>query len=189
MEIVFFFGDNNAFLNNLEANILVLSALKLIKPIPVTHLLPAEKLAVQLCQYLRAKLVSYAKRDRQPGIVPKDLTCRLVNKPFKLRSLFMNEILHVESLQLLLEKFGDYLENFGFEYMSNEYNEPKRQLFKSIMEYCTKIRYFDSGQEYIMKKERVKYLAINSDDDDYELFSLKDEAVFSCKNFICKNAC
>ncbi|GBC49750.2 hypothetical protein GLOIN_2v1774306 [Rhizophagus irregularis DAOM 181602=DAOM 197198] len=194
-----------------------------------------------------------------------------VNKPFKLRSLFMSEILHVESLQLLLEKFGDYLENFGFEYMSNEYNEPKRQLFKSIMEYCTKIRYFDSGKpydnniylfiknnqhninyltigldfihsnytdlssilqnlgqvlppkleylnlylsfnntsdlgiflknsqntfikellivfrydisenilfyikEYIMKKERVKYLAIISDDDDYELFSLKDE--------------
>ncbi|POG71922.1 hypothetical protein GLOIN_2v1774306 [Rhizophagus irregularis DAOM 181602=DAOM 197198] len=194
-----------------------------------------------------------------------------VNKPIKLRSLFMNEILHVESLQLLLEKFGDYLENFGFEYMSNEYNEPKRQLFKSIMEYCTKIRYFDSGKpydnniylfiknnqhninyltigldfihsnytdlssilqnlgqvlppkleylnlylsfnntsdlgiflknsqntfikellivfrydisenilfyikEYIMKKERVKYLAIISDDDDYELFSLKDE--------------
>ncbi|PKK71278.1 hypothetical protein RhiirC2_778582 [Rhizophagus irregularis] len=194
-----------------------------------------------------------------------------VNKPFKLRSLFMSEILHVESLQLLLEKFGDYLENFGFEYMSNEYNEPKRQLFKSIMEYCTKIRYFDSGKpydnniylfiknyqhninyltiildfihsnytdlssilqnlgqvlppkleylnlylsfnntsdlgiflknsqntfikkllivfrydisenilfyikEYIIKKERVKYLAIISDDDDYELFSLKDE--------------
>ncbi|RGB38688.1 hypothetical protein C1646_755388 [Rhizophagus diaphanus] len=58
------------------------------------------------------------------------------NKPFKLGSLFMDEILHVShvgSLELLLEKVGDCLENFGFGFMKDEYNESKRQLFKLIM--------------------------------------------------------
>src|SRR5207249_4944966 len=31
-------------------------------------------------------------------------------KPFKLKSLFMNEIFQIESFQLLLQKSGDYLE-------------------------------------------------------------------------------
>ncbi|POG71891.1 hypothetical protein GLOIN_2v1875595 [Rhizophagus irregularis DAOM 181602=DAOM 197198] len=71
-----------------------------------------------------------------------------VIKPFKLRSLFMSEILHVESLQLLLQKFSDCLENFGFHYgyrEHNEYDEKQRQSFKLIMKYCTKIRYFNLG--------------------------------------------
>ncbi|RGB35799.1 hypothetical protein C1646_758901 [Rhizophagus diaphanus] len=37
-----------------------------------------------------------------------------LTKPFKLRSLFINKILQIESLRLLLQKYGDYLENFGF---------------------------------------------------------------------------
>ncbi|UZO02483.1 uncharacterized protein OCT59_020963 [Rhizophagus irregularis] len=42
-------------------------------------------------------------------------------------------------------------------------------------------------KKYIMKKERVKYLAINSDNDDYELFSLKDEVnEFKLYNIIVK---
>jgi hypothetical protein len=68
-----------------------------------------------------------------------------VIKPFKLKSLFMEEILQIESLQLLLQKFGDNLENFGLGFMSEEYNEPKRQLQKLIAKYCTKINYFDPG--------------------------------------------
>ncbi|PKC58152.1 hypothetical protein RhiirA1_445910 [Rhizophagus irregularis] len=105
----------------------------------------------------------------------------------------MDEILHIGSLQLLLEKFSDCLENFGFGLMSDECDGPRQQLFKLIMKYCTKIRYFDSdfhddcaglsssvlqnlGQEYIMKKEKVKYLAIMFDDDlENELLYLKDE--------------
>ncbi|PKK67321.1 hypothetical protein RhiirC2_783668 [Rhizophagus irregularis] len=71
-----------------------------------------------------------------------------VIKPFKLISLFMSEILHVESLQLLLQKFSDCLENFGFHYgyrEHNVYDEKRRQSFKLIMKYCTKIRYFNLG--------------------------------------------
>ncbi|PKK59901.1 hypothetical protein RhiirC2_857123 [Rhizophagus irregularis] len=72
-----------------------------------------------------------------------------VTKPFKLRSLFMNEILHIESLQFLLQKCGDYLENFeilDFGYIGEIYKEQRRQLLKLIMKYCTKIRYFFSDK-------------------------------------------
>ncbi|GBC49712.2 hypothetical protein GLOIN_2v1875650 [Rhizophagus irregularis DAOM 181602=DAOM 197198] len=72
-----------------------------------------------------------------------------VTKPFKLRSLFMGEILHIESLQFLLQKCGDYLENFeilDFGYIGEIYKEQRRQLLKLIMKYCTKIRYFFSDK-------------------------------------------
>ncbi|PKC53191.1 hypothetical protein RhiirA1_479809, partial [Rhizophagus irregularis] len=158
-----------------------------------------------------------------------------VIKPFKLRSLFMNEIIlneHIESLLLLLQKFSDCLENFGFgcgKMGETIYYEQKQQLFEFIIKYCKKIRYFYSGipyynnnnnsiyllieknqhiinyiiiegdffenysiykdssillrnlgQKYIMKKERVKYLAIVESDSNastapVELFFLKDE--------------
>ncbi|PKK70181.1 hypothetical protein RhiirC2_780057 [Rhizophagus irregularis] len=135
----------------------------------------------------------------------------------------MNEILHIESLQLLLQKYGDYIENFGLTVSNfgntNEYEESRRQLLKSFIKYCPKIRYFSSdkpndiniyslieniGQninyltilvhtynyhtfydeyssiKHIMKKEKVKYLAILLEsqlicNDGKELFSLKDE--------------
>jgi hypothetical protein len=66
-----------------------------------------------------------------------------VINPFKLKSLFMNQLLHVESFQLLLQKFGDHLENFGFGFMNDDVIEPKQQLFKIIDKYCTEIKYFD----------------------------------------------
>ncbi|RGB29620.1 hypothetical protein C1646_766385 [Rhizophagus diaphanus] len=71
-----------------------------------------------------------------------------VTKPFKLRTLIMSEIIDIESLLLLLQKFGNCLENFGFGEIYeiiDEYNEPKRQLFEFITKYCKKIKYFESG--------------------------------------------
>uniref|UniRef100_U9UT46 Uncharacterized protein n=1 Tax=Rhizophagus irregularis (strain DAOM 181602 / DAOM 197198 / MUCL 43194) TaxID=747089 RepID=U9UT46_RHIID len=43
-------------------------------------------------------------------------TQQIINltKPFKLKSLFINEISQIEPLELLFQKSGDYLENFGF---------------------------------------------------------------------------
>jgi hypothetical protein len=72
-----------------------------------------------------------------------DFVQQIINftKPFKLKSLFMNEILQIEPLQLLLQKSGDYLENIGFEPSLN--NELKQQLFELIKNYCTKIKFFD----------------------------------------------
>ncbi|CAB4435852.1 unnamed protein product [Rhizophagus irregularis] len=166
-----------------------------------------------------------------------------VIKPFKLRSLFINEIIfneHIESLLLLLQKFSDCLENFGFgcgkigetiwdffenysiykdssillrnlgqalpsrlEYLclalsfitsdleiflKNSQNTfIKKLLISNKFEYTpeederdenTKILFFI--KKYIMKKERIKYLAIVESDSNastapVELFFLKDE--------------
>uniref|UniRef100_U9UF33 Uncharacterized protein n=1 Tax=Rhizophagus irregularis (strain DAOM 181602 / DAOM 197198 / MUCL 43194) TaxID=747089 RepID=U9UF33_RHIID len=132
------------------------------------------------------------------------------------------EYLNSDSIQQIIKKFGDCLENFGFgniDEIIDEYNEPKRQLFEFITKYCKKIRYFESGlpddnntylfiknnqhninyltieadfhdhyavyNKYIMKKERVKYLAILKEDfDDKELFFLKDELLQTCIPYI-----
>ncbi|UZN98932.1 uncharacterized protein OCT59_000215 [Rhizophagus irregularis] len=172
-----------------------------------------------------------------------------VIKPFKLRSLFMKETIpndHIESLLLLLQKFSDCLENFGFEsgeigqnqhninYLTIEaditsyydYGELSStvlqnlgQVLPSRLEYlCLALSFITSDLEiflnnsqntfikkllisnkfqytplrkedteilffikkYIMKKERVKYLAIvesdsNASTEPVELFFLKNE--------------
>ncbi|RGB27814.1 hypothetical protein C1646_819528 [Rhizophagus diaphanus] len=98
-----------------------------------------------------------------------------VIKPFKLKSLFMNEILNVESLQLLLQKIGDYLENFGFGFIEEtKYDEPKRQLLELILKYCTKLIYFDPGipddnniYSLIQNGQNINYLTIEVDDFIY----------------------
>ncbi|GES91729.1 hypothetical protein GLOIN_2v1872452 [Rhizophagus clarus] len=59
-----------------------------------------------------------------------------ITKPFKLKSLFISDKSQIESIDLLLQKHGVYLENFGC-------GSESKQLFKSIMKYCTKIKYFD----------------------------------------------
>ncbi|GBC40637.2 hypothetical protein GLOIN_2v1779083 [Rhizophagus irregularis DAOM 181602=DAOM 197198] len=53
--------------------------------------------------------------------------------------------LNFELIQQIIKKFSDCLENFGFGFMNEEYNESKQQLFEFIMKYCKKIRYFESG--------------------------------------------
>jgi hypothetical protein len=69
-----------------------------------------------------------------------------ITKPFKLKSLFMNEM--IESVELLLQKSGDYLENFGFRSFKIDgyYGaEPKSelQILELITRYCTKIKLFE----------------------------------------------
>jgi hypothetical protein len=64
-----------------------------------------------------------------------------LTKPFKLKSLFINDISQIESLQLLLQKSGDYLENFGFGF--NNDLLLKQQLLGLIKKYCKNIKYFD----------------------------------------------
>ncbi|GBC49748.2 hypothetical protein GLOIN_2v1767282 [Rhizophagus irregularis DAOM 181602=DAOM 197198] len=72
------------------------------------------------------------------------------------------------------KKFSDCLENFGFGLMSDECDGPRRQLFKLIMKYCTKIKYFDSGipddiNIYLFIKNNqhsINYLTIEIDFHD-----------------------
>ncbi|GET55611.1 hypothetical protein GLOIN_2v1781227 [Rhizophagus irregularis DAOM 181602=DAOM 197198] len=60
-----------------------------------------------------------------------------INKPFKLKSLFLHEVSQFEPYDLLLQHFGCYLENFE----SRVDNEPQLlQLFKSVTKYCSKIK-------------------------------------------------
>ncbi|UZN98974.1 uncharacterized protein OCT59_000257 [Rhizophagus irregularis] len=90
-----------------------------------------------------------------------------VIKPFKLRSLLMDEILHVESLQLLLQKCGDYLENFEYGYMGEEYEESRPLLLELIIKYCTKIKRFNSDKPdnfnvYLLIENIIMILVIYS---------------------------
>ncbi|GBC22798.2 hypothetical protein GLOIN_2v1775357 [Rhizophagus irregularis DAOM 181602=DAOM 197198] len=69
----------------------------------------------------------------------------------KILYLKINEIF--ESIELLLQKSGDYLENFGLSFEPNTtyYNdvsdsqllEAKSQLLKLITRYCTKVKFFE----------------------------------------------
>ncbi|GES79244.1 hypothetical protein GLOIN_2v1869164 [Rhizophagus clarus] len=59
-----------------------------------------------------------------------------ITKPFKLKSLLLDEILHVESLVLLIQKSGNYLENFG----SESGSRLPAKLFESAIKYCNKIK-------------------------------------------------
>ncbi|PKK64511.1 hypothetical protein RhiirC2_787386 [Rhizophagus irregularis] len=58
-----------------------------------------------------------------------------VTKPFKLKSLFMRGILQIESLKLLMQKFGNYIENIGIT------NKESQQLLQLIIKYCSNIKY------------------------------------------------
>jgi hypothetical protein len=56
-----------------------------------------------------------------------------IKKPFKLKSLFLNEILQTE--ELLIQKSRNYLENFGI------INDEPQQLLQLVIKYCKKIKY------------------------------------------------
>ncbi|PKK76157.1 hypothetical protein RhiirC2_862792 [Rhizophagus irregularis] len=76
-----------------------------------------------------------------------DFIQQIINltKPFKLKSLFLDEVLQIDPLKSLLQKSGDFLENFGFGYGLGLYtsNESKQQLLELIIKYCTNIKFFD----------------------------------------------
>ncbi|PKY27730.1 hypothetical protein RhiirB3_443556 [Rhizophagus irregularis] len=75
-----------------------------------------------------------------------------LNKPFKLISLFIkdehdifisgeNRKLQIELMQLLFQKFGEYLENIGLKYKALEF----------INNYCKRIKFFDIHTSSIQK--------------------------------------
>ncbi|PKC75792.1 hypothetical protein RhiirA1_528515 [Rhizophagus irregularis] len=75
-------------------------------------------------------------------------TQQIINltKPFKLKSLFINGKLQIDSLQSLLQsllqKSGNYLENFGFGVTI--YNQlSNQQILELIIKYCRNIKFLD----------------------------------------------
>ncbi|GBC47796.2 hypothetical protein RhiirA1_469152 [Rhizophagus irregularis] len=79
-----------------------------------------------------------------------------VTKPFKLKSLFMRGILQIESLKLLMQKFGNYIENIGIT------NKESQQLLQLIIKYCSNIKYLVTTWLDTTKRQilpfKLKYL-------------------------------
>ncbi|GBB86050.1 hypothetical protein RclHR1_01250013 [Rhizophagus clarus] len=99
-----------------------------------------------------------------------------LTKPFKLRSLFIDEIQTIDSLKLLLQKSGDYIENIGIKSMSHNLQHHVIQLIKIN---CTRIKYFEL-QEFDDKnispafelienvKQNLNYIFIDFIRSDYD---------------------
>ncbi|POG72294.1 hypothetical protein GLOIN_2v1773812 [Rhizophagus irregularis DAOM 181602=DAOM 197198] len=65
-----------------------------------------------------------------------------LTKPFKLKSLFIYENLKIDTLQSLLQKSGNYLENFGSG-VTNYNQLSNQQLLELIIKYCRNIKFLD----------------------------------------------
>ncbi|GET62326.1 hypothetical protein GLOIN_2v1768212 [Rhizophagus irregularis DAOM 181602=DAOM 197198] len=99
-----------------------------------------------------------------------------ITKPFKLKSLILNEILQIESLLLLIQKFGNNIEDFGFKIGINV-SQQLLQLLESVVIYCSKIKilYLPSGlnSQNINSlinlieniKQNLNYLLIDTNDN------------------------
>ncbi|EXX66835.1 uncharacterized protein OCT59_018987 [Rhizophagus irregularis] len=80
-----------------------------------------------------------------------------LSKPFKLKSLFINDRSQIDqSLQLLLQKYGAYLENLGCGFRSN-HDPLSKELIESIIKYCKNIKLLDL-HEY---NNQIIYPALN----------------------------
>ncbi|PKK64510.1 hypothetical protein RhiirC2_787384 [Rhizophagus irregularis] len=99
-----------------------------------------------------------------------------VIRPFKLKSLFLHETLQIESLKLLIQKSGNYLENFGISFGITD-NE-SQQLLPLIIKYNSKIKYLettwlDNESVYLLFSlienitQNLSYLIINYIDFNY----------------------
>ncbi|PKK57425.1 hypothetical protein RhiirC2_798057, partial [Rhizophagus irregularis] len=106
------------------------------------------------------------------GSLNTGFTQQIINltKPFKLKSLFINEELQIESLQQLLQKSGDYIENF--EYSLHPDPSLNQQLLELIAKYCKNINFlhFNGYRGRIVYqmfnlieniKQNLNYLLIN----------------------------
>jgi hypothetical protein len=108
-----------------------------------------------------------------------------LTKPFKLKTLYLKDItdIIINSLQLLFQKFGNHLENFGYRFLYNHELLPlKQQLLELIIKYCKNIKFFDL-HDYDNKinyqilnlteniKQNLNYLTINLIGNDNEFSS------------------
>ncbi|GES75219.1 hypothetical protein GLOIN_2v1881853 [Rhizophagus clarus] len=87
-----------------------------------------------------------------------DFIQQIINltKPFKLKSLCMRKIPNIEFLSLLLQKSGNYLENFEFNFRdTNSSLLLKQQLVELIIEYCKNIKLLDL---FILENQVTIYL-------------------------------
>ncbi|PKC61485.1 hypothetical protein RhiirA1_466469 [Rhizophagus irregularis] len=96
-----------------------------------------------------------------------------LTKPFKLKSLFMDGLISIESIELLLQKSGSYLENFGYKIRNSLISQRHLEL---IIKYCKNLKFLDfHGYENRVTfrvieniiKQNLNYLSINIGRDCY----------------------
>ncbi|RGB35323.1 hypothetical protein C1646_759494 [Rhizophagus diaphanus] len=118
-----------------------------------------------------------------------------LSKPFKLKSLFINKSSQIdESLELLLQKSGVYLENFG-SYLLDDIS-PKQLSLELITKYCRNIKFLDLNEyeSHIIYsilnlieniKQNLSYLSINI----YQslILSSNNDECIKCSSFILQN--
>ncbi|PKY29068.1 hypothetical protein RhiirB3_445541 [Rhizophagus irregularis] len=119
-----------------------------------------------------------------------------LNKPFKLKSLFIDERSQIdESIKLLLQKSGDYLENIGYKFCRS-LSLSEQQILNNIIIYCNDINsgsiilrnlcqdgYFTLYKGIYKEKEEGQILAImNTFIKDSATVNIKSEDLFSLKN-------
>jgi hypothetical protein len=97
-----------------------------------------------------------------------------LTKPFKLKSLFINERSQIdESLLLLLQKSGGHLENFGYNFLLSYTLSLKQQIHESLIKYNKNIKFLDLyeseiGIDYQIFnfieniKQNLNYLSLDS---------------------------
>ncbi|GBC47830.2 hypothetical protein GLOIN_2v1779703 [Rhizophagus irregularis DAOM 181602=DAOM 197198] len=100
-----------------------------------------------------------------------------VTKPLRLKSLFLDEVLQIdESLELLIQKSGSYLEYFGI------INYESQQLLRLIIKYCSKIKFLGptwmDSQKVVEEFEFYSIQVLNYDDlfiDIYDFINFVKE--------------
>jgi hypothetical protein len=99
-----------------------------------------------------------------------------LTKPFKLKTLFIDKGSQIdESLELLLQKYGFYLENFGFGLGRSLLF--KQQSLGFIMKYCKNIKFLDSCEF----ENQIIYLVFNLIETIKQ--SLNHLSINICKTF------
>ncbi|PKK80591.1 hypothetical protein RhiirC2_767846 [Rhizophagus irregularis] len=97
-----------------------------------------------------------------------------LTKPFKLKSIFLDRKFQInESLQLLLQKYGDYLENFGYRCDSDSFSE--KRLFELIIKYCKNIKFLD----LIVLNNWIIYQLLNLTEDAKQNLNYLSISVFN----------
>ncbi|GBC27170.2 hypothetical protein GLOIN_2v1783645 [Rhizophagus irregularis DAOM 181602=DAOM 197198] len=81
------------------------------------------------------------KKITLQGITNLDKVFEQLNVLESVHIIYYRKLQINESLQLLLQKYGDYLENFGYRFDSDSFSE--KRLFELIIKYCKNIKFLD----------------------------------------------
>ncbi|EXX74640.1 uncharacterized protein OCT59_006907 [Rhizophagus irregularis] len=117
-----------------------------------------------------------------------DFIQQIINltKPFKLKSLFIREILKIKSLELLLQKSGGYLENIGYNFECDN-GLFKQKFLELIIKYCKNIKFFElqetDNQIIYLALDLIENIRQNINYLSIDIYGSSD----NCDSFILRN--